>query len=402
MLQQMGLGAQAAQLSGMALEEQQRKAAMSEETALRGQQTKLNTAAIARAEQVNDEATQTITDRTSFRAQAAQAITDSDIISDSEQASLLGQASTGAFDGPDGAAALRAILSPAPIKIGENLVQKGKDGVWTIVTDTTGPSIRTTLQASANMQYGNNPTALALISDGIANGSITDAKQFKDLAPIPTTETGDPIQPSSQVEEYSKASVEKAGSAAAAVARIDSILTVINAEGGLMDAPAGVFSTIAEAAKDTLGIRDSVSFIRTAFTGQLNADIIAALPKGSASDRDVMIFSKGYPPTNASIAEMAAYLEAAKSVMHKVQNFAIVSDKILSEQLTSGAFPTTIGLDEKAAPVLQDIRVIDNRAAYLNGEIANGRKTIEQASALLNGDLQEFYFDHQFIPSQYR
>jgi hypothetical protein len=400
MLQQMGLGAQAAQLSGMALEEQQRKTAMTEETALRGQQAKLNTAAIARAEQVNTDATQTATDRASFRTQAVQAITASDILNASEKETLRAQVAAGGFDGNAGA--LYEITSPKPIKIGDQLVQKGANGQWTTVTDTTGPSIRTTLQASANMQYGNNPTALALISDGITNGSITDAKQFKDLAPIPTTETGDPIQPSSQVEEYSRASVEKAGSAAAAVARIDSILTAINAEGGLMDAPEGIFSAIAESAKDTLGLRDSVSFIRTAFTGQLNADIIAALPKGSASDQDVILFSRGYPPANASIAEMAAYLESAKSVMHKVQNFAIVSDKILSEQLTSGAFPTTIGLDEKAAPVLQDIRFIDSRKAYLDGEIASGRKTPEEASFLLNNDLQDFYTDHQFIPSQYR
>lgn len=402
MLQQMGLGAQAAQLSGMALEEQQKSKAMTEDAALRAQQSTSNELSIARARQVNTEATQTAADKTSFRAQAAKAITDSDMFSDIEKASLLGQASTGAFDGQEGAAALRAILSPAPIKIGDNLVQQGKDGVWTIVTDTTGPGIRTTLQASANMLYINNPEAHALITNGINNGSITDAKQFDALAPIPKTTKGDPIQPSSQVEDYSKASVENAGTARAAVARIDSILTAINAEGGLMDAPAGVFSAIAEAAKDTLGIRDSVSFVRTAFTGQLNADIIAALPKGSASDRDVMIFAKGYPPENASVAEMAAYLEATKSVMHKVQNFAIVSDRILNEQLVSGAYPTTIGLDEKAAPVLQDISVIDNRKAYLEGEVKGGRKTPEEASSLLNSDLQAFYLDHQFIPSQYR
>jgi hypothetical protein len=297
---------------------------------------------------------------------------------------------------------LYEITSPKPILIGDQLVQKGANGQWTTVTDTTGPSLRTTLQASANMQYGNNPTALALISEGITNGSITDAKQFDALAPIPKTTTGNPIQPSAQVEEYSKASVEKSGTAAAAVARIDSILAVMNAEGGLINASAGVFSDIAEAAKDTLGIRDSVSFVRTAFTQQLNADIIAALPKGSASDKDVILFARGYPPENASGPEIAAYLEAAKSVMHKVQNFAIISDRILSEQLTSGAFPTTIGLDEKAAPVLQDIRVIDNRRAYLEGEVENGRKTTEEASTLLNIDLQEFYTDHQFIPSQYR
>ena len=399
MLQQMGLGAQAAQLSGMALEEQQRKAAMTEETALRGQQTKLNTAAIARAEQVNDEATQTITDRTSFRAQAAQAITDSDIISDSEQASLLGQASTGAFDGPDGAAALRAILSPAPIKIGENLVQKGKDGVWTIVTDTTGPSIRTTLQASANIQYGNNPTALAMISDGIRSGAITDAKQFDALAPIPKAAA--PVQPSPQVELFAQAGVERGNAAESSINRINSILAEISADGGLMDAPAGVFSDLVEGAKGTLGLRDNVSAIRTQFNQQLNADIIAALPKGSASDKDVMLFARGYPPENASVAEIASYLEAAKSVMHKVQNFETISSRILSEQYNAGMLPTTIGLEEKAAPAIASIKNLDARTAELQWAVNEGALTGEDATKILNSDISEFQKIYNFIPSQF-
>ena len=399
MLQQMGLGAQAAQLSGMALEEQQKSKAMTEDAALRAQQSTSNELSIARATQVNTEATQLAADRTSFRAQAAKAITDSDMFSDIEKASLLGQASTGAFDGQEGAAALRAILSPAPIKIGDNLVQQGKDGVWTIVTDTTGPSIRTTLQASANIQYGNNPTALAMITNGINSGAITDAKQFDALAPIPKAAVS--MQPSPQVELYAQAGVERGNAAEASVARINSILTEIGAEGGLLDAPAGVFSDLIEGAKGTLGLRDNVSAIRTQFNQQLNADIIAALPKGSASDRDVMLFARGYPPENASVAEIAAYLEAAKSVMHKVQDFETISSKILSDQYNSGVPPTTIGLEAKTAPAIASIKNLDARASELQSAVNEGALTGEDATTILNSEISDFYKLYNFIPSQF-
>ena len=51
MLQSMGLGAQAAQLSGMALEEQQKMKAQAEEAALRGQQSTVNELSIDRSRQ---------------------------------------------------------------------------------------------------------------------------------------------------------------------------------------------------------------------------------------------------------------------------------------------------------------------------------------------------------------
>jgi hypothetical protein len=397
MLQQMGLGAQAAQLSGMALEEQQRKTAMSEETALRGQQAKLNTAAITRANQVNTDATQTATDRASFRTQAVQAITASDILNASEKETLRAQVAAGGFDGNAGA--LYEITSPKPIKIGDQLVQKGANGQWTTVTDTTGPSIRTTLQASANIQYGNNPTALAMISDGIRSGAITDAKQFDALAPIPKAAA--PVQPSPQVELFAQAGVERGNAAESSINRINSILAEISADGGLMDAPAGVFSDLVEGAKGTLGLRDNVSAIRTQFNQQLNADIIAALPKGSASDKDVMLFARGYPPENASVAEIASYLEAAKSVMHKVQNFETISSRILSEQYNAGMLPTTIGLEEKAAPAIASIKNLDARTAELQWAVNEGALTGEDATKILNSDISEFQKIYNFIPSQF-
>jgi hypothetical protein len=397
MLQQMGLGAQGAQLAAMALEEQQKSKAMTEEAALRGQQSESNTLAIERAKQVNAETTQASTDRSAFRTQAAQAINASETLTASEKQALSAQVAAGGFDG--NGAALYEIVSPKPIKIGDQLVQKGANGQWTTVTDTTGPSRRTTLQASANIQYANNLPALAMITEGINSGAITDAKEFDALAPIP--KPGVALQPSPNVELYAQAGVERASAAASQLNKIDSILTTIYAEGGLMSAPAGVFSAVAEAAKDTLGLRDTISQVRTAFTGQRNLDLINAMPKGAASDRDVMIFAKGYPPDNATVAEMAEYLEAAKSTMYKIQDFETIASQILSAQYNSGVPPTTIGLQAQAEPIMASIKSLNERASELETAVNSGDLTAEAATQLLNADIGQFQTTYKFIPSKY-
>jgi hypothetical protein len=238
-----------------------------------------------------------------------------------------------------------------------------------------------------------------MITNGIQSGAITDAKQFDALAPIPKAAV--PVQPSPQVELYAQASVERGNAAESAINRINNILTEINADGGLIDSPAGVFSDLIEGAKGTLGLRDNVSAIRTQFNQQLNADIIGALPKGSASDRDVMLFARGYPPENASVAEIAAYLEAAKSVMHKVANFETISSQILSDQYNAGVLPTTIGLEAKAAPAIAGIKNLDDRASELQSAVDGGALTGEDATAILNSEIAQFQDKYKFIPSQF-
>lgn len=398
MLQQMGLGAQGAQLAAMALEEQQKAKAMTDDAALRAQQSTSNELSIARARQVNTEATQAATDRTSFRTQAAQAITASDILNASEKETLRAQVAAGGFDG--NAAALYEIVSPKPIKVGDDILVKGSGGQWEYVKDTIGTGVTTSLLSSAGLQYANRPDDLAVITAAIASGAITDAKQFKDYAPIP--DGSEALQPGPDIEKYNILGIENSNAAAQGVNRIDSILSSVYQSGALDRAPSGKFSDVVEGGRQFLGLRDTISQIRTAFTGEKNLALIGSMPKGAASDRDVALFSQGYPPDNASVAEMVSWLESAKVAMYRVQDYQAISEQILSQQLNSGLAPTTIGLGAKALPVLQDIDVIDSRRAYLEGEVENGRKTTEEASTLLNSDLEGFYIDHQFIPSQYR
>lgn len=399
MLQQMGLGAQAAQLASMALEEQQRKEAIDLQAQAARQAIDINAAQEARAvenQAMAREKEETATaDRSSFRVQAARAITASDSLSPSEKQVLLGQVSAGGFDG--NAADLYKIVSPEPIKVGDQILVRGSGGQWEYINDTSGPGLTTSLMSAASLQYANRPNDLAVINDAIASGAITDAKQFKDYAPLPDTA----IQPGPDVEAYNIAGIEASKTASQGVDRINSILSSIYESGALTNSPAGKFSDVVERGREFLGLRDTISQIRTAFTGEKNLALIGSMPRGAASDRDVMLFSQGYPPDNASVSEMVSWLESAKVAMYRIQDYQTISEQILSKQLSNGLAPTTIGLGTKALPVLLDIDLIESREAYLQGQVNEGNISQEEAAAQFKIDLDGFYEDHQFIPSKY-
>lgn len=424
MLQQMGLGPQAAQLAAMALEEQQRKEAIDLQAQAARQAIDINagqearaveTQAMAReqeeraiaesafrmraAEQAFNQAQtqeeRATADRSSFRVQAARAITASDSLSPSEKQVLLGQVSAGGFDG--NAADLYKIVSPEPIKVGDQILVRGSGGQWEYINDTSGPGLTTSLMSAASLQYANRPNDLAVINDAIASGAITDAKQFKDYAPLPDTA----IQPGPDVEAYNIAGIEASKTASQGVDRINSILSSIYESGALTNSPAGKFSDVVERGREFLGLRDTISQIRTAFTGEKNLALIGSMPRGAASDRDVMLFSQGYPPDNASVSEMVSWLESAKVAMYRIQDYQTISEQILSKQLSNGLAPTTIGLGTKALPVLLDIDLIESREAYLQGQVNEGNISQEEAAAQFKIDLDGFYEDHQFIPSKY-
>jgi len=112
----------------------------------------------------------------------------------------------------------------------------------------------------------------------------------------------------------------KEGSRGAASA--DRLLNDIFASGAL-DTRGGIFATVTEGIKEFAGIRDSVSYLRTRATKDINTAIVEGLPAGVASDRDIVIFSKGFPNADtATFQEITEYLEAAKRINQIIANDA--------------------------------------------------------------------------------
>ena len=397
-LREMGYGDKALEVEQAIAEKARQENIQAEEKALRDQQFTANNLAITKAKRLEKEATDVGTATTAFRTAAINSIKSSTVLSASEKEALTAQALAGGFD--TNPKDLYNITSPIPIKVGDQVLIKGEEGQWSYVTDTTGSSKVASLLSTATLQYANNPSDMRVIEEAIQSGLIKDAKQFKDYAKTVKDVSG--IQPSPDIEKYNIAGIEKANAASQNVNRIDTLLSAITSSGVLTNSPAGAWSDIVEGGKQFLGLRDTISFIRTALTSEKNLDLLSALPPGTASDRDILLFSEGYPPDNASIAEMAAWLEAAKSSLYRIQDFQTISGKILAEQLDKGQAPTTIGMDSRSVLILRDIDIIESVRRDLERDLSNGDISEEYAVEFFNMSLDAFNSEYQFIPAKYR
>ena len=79
----------------------------------------------------------------------------------------------------------------------------------------------------------------------------------------------------------------------------------------------GGFSTVAEVAKKSAGMRDEITRMRNEAAGIITPAMLANYKKvssGQTSDRDIETAQKGAPPENASIEELANYLRAAAKI----------------------------------------------------------------------------------------
>jgi hypothetical protein len=397
-LRNLGYADKALELEQRFAEQARQTSIAAEEKDLREQQRIANDLAIQKAKRIETEAGTETTDRTAFRNSAIKAIELSNVLTASEKEALSAQTLAGGFDAnPKN---LYEITSPSPIKVGDQVLIKNTEGNWEYVTDTAGPSKVTSLLSAATLQYAASPQDMKVIEDGIYSGIITDAKQFNDYAPRPKPVQA--VQPSADIEKYNITGIENSNTAAQNVNRIDTLLTSIYASDVLKEAPAGKWASVLEEGKQFLGLRDTVSQIRTALTSEKNLALLAALPKGTASDKDVALFSEGYPPDNASITEMAAWLESAKSALYRIQDFQTVSGKVLADQLQKNQAPTTIGLEARALPILRDIDSIEFIRADLEKDMLNGTISQEEAAEFFNESLSLFEQEHQFIPAQYR
>jgi hypothetical protein len=70
----------------------------------------------------------------------------------------------------------------------------------------------------------------------------------------------------------------------------------------------GAGSTAAEALKKLTGNQNALTDLRNEYDRLKNAGVIANLPPGAASDKDIAFAAQGIPPSNASPESMAQYV----------------------------------------------------------------------------------------------
>lgn len=89
----------------------------------------------------------------------------------------------------------------------------------------------------------------------------------------------------------------------------------------------GAFSSASEWLKQATGSQDSLTQMRQEYTRLRNTQAVKNLPPGPASDTDVKLAMKGFPPDNADAATMASFLRG----MAKLQNYTASMESAKAE-----------------------------------------------------------------------
>ena len=122
---------------------------------------------------------------------------------------------------------------------------------------------------------------------------------------------------------------------------------------------AGILSSLRTQVLDFAGLRDVEEQQKTDFLRTRNTDIVNGLPPGVASDRDIEIFSQGFPDATAGSAEIIRYLEAEEKILAAQSDMSALFQQHVNKQVESGIEATTSGFEyerRKYANVMTEFR----------------------------------------------
>ncbi len=158
----------------------------------------------------------------------------------------------------------------------------------------------------------------------------------------------------------------------------------------------GVLSDLRTTALNFGGMRDKEEEDKTLYLKNRNTDIINSLPPGVASDKDIAIFSQGFPEANAGRQEILNYLAAEERILAAQQDMAVVFEQHLEKQIMEGRDASTVGYESK-------------RQAYGNymGKVLNAMEKEKDKNPGQAFEIEERYSkqmqqDLGFVPTFYR
>ena len=268
-------------------------------------------------------------------------VDNSEVLTEAEQQNYKELINSGAFDGKQ--ADLLKVTNPAPLIFGNNAIVKDKDGKWTSIVSTPADRKASGLEAIARLSFDATDPKLTAVIKSIQAGEITTMTQLNSVIP----EKLERAEISKTVEDAYKDSADISRSAFASNMRIDDLLKTIEEENLLNYTTGGVFTTVRSGTLKALGERDEIEFLRTAYIRERNTEIVNSLPKGTASDRDIAIFSAGFPAEDATIQEVYDYLQATKRINNLNQEYNDLLGMYINTQADQGLSPTTVGFDSE-------------------------------------------------------
>ena len=143
----------------------------------------------------------------------------------------------------------------------------------------------------------------------------------------------------------------------------------------------GAFSTASEWFKQATGNQNYMTELRNEYARIKNGQAIKMLPPGSASDKDIQIAMKGFPPDTADTATMASFMRG----MAKLNQLQSVTENAKAEWVNSvghlGKPKTDITIDGIAVPAGSTFT--DFASGYLSKKVEQ-KQTQAQQQAVPN------------------
>ena len=124
----------------------------------------------------------------------------------------------------------------------------------------------------------------------------------------------------------------RAASAAGRTAEIQAGQALDLAQRYLKEQPKGGFlGSTYGAFKKFVGGEDEISLLRTDTSRLVNSGIIASLPQGPATDRDIEIFSRGFPDANSNADYIAEWMSAYARIKIREADYERARAKYMAE-----------------------------------------------------------------------
>jgi len=184
---------------------------------------------------------------------------------------------------------------------------------------------------------------------------------------------------------------EVAATSAISLIRNKNLATQIASE---PDKATGLVSQVRTKVLDIAGLRDAEENLKTEFLRGVNTEIIGSLPPGVASDRDIEIFSSGFPDDSRSTQQILEYLEVERRFLGALQDKALLAEQFLDKQMTSGQDGNFVGFNAYQRNYSSSLKILDRYIA----DASERGQTPEQAQ---EEALSFFKNDFGFVPAYY-
>lgn len=196
---------------------------------------------------------------------------------------------------------------------------------------------------AAGNRYSDDTASFKVLAENILAGNITDAKDFEDYVV-----EEEPVVRGSILAGMQGAATENSQAGMVASQAADRVTDLFGDmdKNGLLDAEGNFNETFRSVGGfvgstqnqifDALGMRDDISKYRTAATREINQQVVDNLPPGVASDRDIELFKKGFPPENAGMEEIVEYLQQARYVYEEAAEYAAMRESVWNKMIEAG------------------------------------------------------------------